>query len=237
MPRNEFKIGDIVTLKSHPLAFQPNGEMDVYINQIPPFMCVKEVHIERNKKLYSQEASKAQIADDVKYLCTYFNQHRMEFEDRFVYQEMLLPLDKITFHKEEEKGEGHITLVQETIGYPMATYEYGKRVFFRTFKLERRKKFKKFVKTAAAASGATPSATSSKGSNSHFTHTSPAFILDGIKPNDTKNIYNTKTGKLQRETSDELYKVLWYNAYQEKFSEEFLPKEFFVDDVKIYFGK
>ena len=137
MSKKDFKIGDIVTLKSHPLAFQPNGEMDVYINQIPPFMCVKEVHIERNKKLYSSEASQTQIADDVKYLCTYFNQHRMEFEDKFVYQEMLLPLDDITFHKTKEKNDQHPTLIDETKDYDIADYEYGKRVFFKTFKLER----------------------------------------------------------------------------------------------------
>jgi len=39
---------------------------------------------------------------------------------------------------------------------------------------------------------------------------------------------------LQRKCSEELYKVLWYNAYQEKFSEEYLPKEFLTDDLRIY---
>lgn len=232
MPKNKFNIGDIVTLKSHPLAFQPNGEMDVYINQIPPFMCVKEVHIEKDKKLYSQEAPKSQIADDVKYLCTYFNQHRMEFEDRFVYQEMLLPLDDITFHKDKEKDDKHPTLIEETNNYDFAEYEYGKRVFFKTFKLERRKKFKKYFKPAGGSGSTTT--TSSKGSNSHFTHTSPAFILSGVKLNENKNIYNTKNGKVQRLTSNELYKVYWYDAYNEKFTENHLPKEFFIDDNKIY---
>lgn len=231
MSKKDFKIGDIVTLKSHPLAFQPNGEMDVYINQIPPFMCVKEVHIERNKKLYSSEASQTQIADDVKYLCTYFNQHRMEFEDKFVYQEMLLPLDDITFHKTKEKNDQHPTLIDETKDYDIADYEYGKRVFFKTFKLERRKKFKKYAKSATGTSGASSAPT---GSNNHFTHTSPAFILSGIKQNEAKNVYNTKNGKLNKKIAKTLYKVLWYNAYQEKFSEVYMPKKFFVDDEKIY---
>lgn len=238
MPSNKHKIGDVVTLKSHPLAFQKDGEIDLYINQIPPFMCIKEINIENNKKMFSDESPNKQTADNVKYLCTYFNQHRMEFEDRYVYQEMLLPLDKITFHKQEEKEEGHITLVQETKGYPVATYDYGKRVFFRTFKLERRKKFKSYNK--ASYSSLVPGNQNSVGSkpknNGSLTHTSPAFILYGIKPNNTKNIYNTKTGEIQRETSDELYKVFWYNAFSEKFSEDYLPKEFFVDDNKIYFG-
>ena len=28
--------------------------------------------------------------------------------------------------------------------------------------------------------------------------------------------------------------MLWYNAYQEKMSEEYLPEEFFTDDERIY---
>ncbi len=222
-------------------------------------MCVKEVHIERNKKLYSQEASQAQIADDVKYLCTYFNQHRMIFEDRYVYQKMLIPLEKALFHNKKNKGEDEDkTLVEETIAYSTASYEFGKRVFFKTFKLERRKKFKSFyknnidnyipinnaaedieneVKTIQRSSRNEYNGFSSYKNSSNLTHTSPAFILNGFKPNDTKNIYNIKTGKIQRKTSNELYKIMWYNAYQEKFSEEYLPKEFFVDDKNIYIWK
>ena len=67
MAKNNFEIGDIVTLKSHPLAFQEDGEIDAYVNQIPPLMCVKEVHIEKKKRLYSNEVKKSKIADNVKY--------------------------------------------------------------------------------------------------------------------------------------------------------------------------
>ena len=49
----KFNIGDIVTLKSHPLAYQEDGEIDAYVNQIPPFMCVKKIHIEKKKQIFS----------------------------------------------------------------------------------------------------------------------------------------------------------------------------------------
>ena len=67
-----------------------------------------------------------------------------------------------------------------------------------------------------------------------ITHTSPAFILQGLKPNDQESVFDQKNGETLRQCSDELYKIMWYNAYQEKFSEEFLPKEFFTDDKGIF---
>lgn len=218
MSKNTFNIGDIVTLKSHPLAFQENGEIDLYVNQIPPFMCIKEVHIEKSKILYSKEIENLKIADNIKYLCTYFNQHRMIFEEKILYQEILISLKDITFHnKKDETQEGHIKLIDETYNYRMASYKFGERVFFKTFKLEKRKKFNAASSIKIA-----------------MTHTTPAFILNGFKPNDQKSLYNEKNGELQRECSKELYKVIWYNSYQEKFSEDYLPKEFFTDDSRIY---
>lgn len=223
MSVNPFKIGDIVTLKSHPLAFQENGEIEASVNQIPPFMCVKEIHIDKKKQIYSQDIEKAKIGDNIKYLCVYFNQHRMIFEEKFIYHEMLLPLAKVTFHsKMEKEGEDQTKLIDETESYKAANYQFGKRVFFKTYKLEKRKKFK------------TAGLDSNSSTKTILTHTSPAFILDGYKKNDQKSIYNPKNGELIKKCSEELHKVLWYNSYQEKFSEEYLPKEFLTDDSRIY---
>ncbi len=223
MSKNNYDIGDIVTLNSHPMAFQPNGAIDSYINQIPPFMCIKEVHVEKRKKIYSDEFSNHKITDKIKYLCVYFNQHRMIFEENFVYQDMLISFEKLTFHRDDEVSEeDHKTLIKETKEYNTANYEYGKRVFFKTYKLEKRKKFKDARNDVRSTTRTTS------------THTSPAFNLSGIKLNEKKSVYNPKDGELQVKTAETLYKILWYNAYQEKFSETYLPSEFFTDDSKIY---
>lgn len=223
MVETKYSIGDIVTLKSHPLAFQDDGEIDAYVNQIPPFMCVKEIHIEKKKQKFSQELNNVQIADNVKYLCVYFNQHRMIFEEKYIYQEMLIPITEITFHRESnDTMQGDQNLLDETKSYKNTEYEFGKRVFFKTYKLEKRKKFVN-IRTEYRS----PTKTSS-------THTSPAFILNGYKINDQKSIYNQKSGDLQRKCSKELFKVIWYNAYQEKFSEDYVPREFLTDDSRIY---
>lgn len=223
MNKNKFDIGEIVTLKSHPLAYQEDGRIDAYVNQIPPLMCIKEVHIERKKQLYSTELLEAKIADNVKYLCVYFNQHRMIFEESLLYQETIISIRDLTFHnKSEEVDQGHKKLIDETLDYPMASYDFGKRVFFKTHKLEKRKKFKNAGQDIKSSTRTT------------LTHTSPAFILNGYKTNAQKSLYDQKSGKLQRKCADELYKVIWYNAYQEKFSEEYLPKEFFTDNPLIF---
>lgn len=223
MSKNNYNIGDIVTLKTHPLAFQPDGAIDSYINQIPPLMCIKEIHIEKKKKLFSNDFEGDQIADNVKYLCVYFNQHRMIFEENFVYHEMLISFSKLKFHREDEKVEKEQqTLIEETEKYKVAGYEYGKLVFFKTYKLEKRKKFRNAIQDFRSTTKTTS------------THTSPAFNLSGIKLNDKKSAFNPKSGKLKLKTAETLYKVLWYNAYQEKFSEAYLPKEFFINDKQIY---
>lgn len=223
MNENKFDIGDIVTLKSHPLAYQKDGRIDAYVNQIPPFMCVKEVHIERKKQLYSTELPEAKIADNVKYLCVYFNQHRMIFEESFLYQDTIISISDLTFHnKSEVVAEGHKKLIDETLNYSLVSYEFGKRVFFKTHKLEKRKSFKNAGQDINSST------------RTILTHTSPAFIINGYKTNTQKSLYDQKSGKLQRKCADKLYKVIWYNAYQEKFSEEYLPKEFFTDDSLIY---
>ncbi|MGJ8592835.1 MAG: hypothetical protein ACSHXF_09820 [Aquaticitalea sp.] len=223
MAKNKFEIGDIITLKSHPLAFEKSGEMDIYVSQIPPFMCIKEVHTEKKKEIYSSEAPEKKIADNVKYLAVYFNQHRMIFEESFVFHDMVIPIKDIIFHNQnEEFNENHKKLIEETIDYNVASYEFGKRVFFKTYKLEKRKKFKNAGHDVKSTT------------KTVMTHTSPAFILNGFKHNNQKSIYNSKNGELQRKCADELYKVLWYNSYQEKFSEEYLPKEFFTDDARIF---
>jgi hypothetical protein len=147
----------------------------------------------------------------------------MIFEERFVYQEVLMSFKDITFHsKQIDAEQNHTKLIDETLKYKVASYEFGKRVFFKTHKLERRKKFK------------TAGMDNNSSHKTIMTHTTPAFILNGFKLNDQKSIYNPKNGEMQRKCCDELYKVIWYNAYQEKFSEEYVPKEFFTDDELIY---
>ncbi|MEO9475606.1 MAG: hypothetical protein ABJG41_08725 [Cyclobacteriaceae bacterium] len=219
-----FKIGTIVTLKTHPLSFQENGLIDYHISHIPPFMCIKELHIEEKKQLYSPETGE-QTADKVKYLCVYFNQQRSLFEEKLLYHSMLLELsdDKLIFHNQGLPNDENQTLKEETLGLTVTDFEYGKRVFFKTYKLEKRKKFKN-----------SKASTVGEQFKIAMTHTSPAFVIRGTKKNETQNLFYEKNGKPKRIVADILVKVLWYNSYQEKMSEDYQPKEFFTDNEEIF---
>lgn len=219
--KHKFDIGDIVTIKSHPLAFMKDGLIDCYIRQVPPLMLVKEVHIEHKKKIFSEANGDWQIADKVKYLCVYYNQHRTIFEEKFLYESILISFDGLLFNKKDEENGYGLRLIAETKDYKDLDYQFGEIAFLKTYKLENRKKT-----TLATLSVDSPTKTFS-------THTSPAFIMNGIKENEKKDLYDQKKGLLLRKTCKTLLKVIWYNSYQEKYSEEYVPIEFFTNDKRI----
>ena len=139
---------------------------------------------------------------------------------------MLLELngENFFFNREEEKTDlNSPLLINETLGYAPAKYVYGSRVFFKTYKLEKRKKFNYSAKDLPDAKN-----------KSAIIHTSPAFILSGSKKNEITNLYYEKSGDQKRIVAETLVKVLWYNSYQEKISEEYMPIDFFVDDQNIF---
>lgn len=230
----KFTIGDIVTLKSHPLAYQSDGLIFSFPNYIPPFMCVKEIHVERKKKKFSSTHKDFQVADNVKYLCVYFSQRNFKFEEKFIYESMLLKLSEsnFTFHKNEPEKKIESTaqpesLIDETLGYSKAEYKFGNRVFFKTYKLELRKKFKQSEYQNDADERKTFS------QKYIFMHTSPALILSGFKKNEDSDIYDETKGNLIKKVATDLCQVTYYNEKQEKISHEYLPKEFLTDDNKI----
>jgi hypothetical protein len=222
---HKFNTGDIVTLKSHPLAFMQNGLIDCYIKQVPPLMLVKEIHIEHKKKMFSEAKGEWQIADKVKYVCVYFNQHRTIFEEKSLYESVLISFEKLIFHRKKADGSNGVTLIKETKDYKPLEYKFGEIAFLRTYKLENRKKTK-YATLSPESSTKTLS-----------TNTSPAFIMNGIKENDQKDLYDQRKGLLIRKTCQTLLKVIWYNSYQEKYSEEYVPIEFFTNDSLITYSR
>tara|TARA_R110002049_G_scaffold3795_3_gene27512 strand:- start:45655 stop:45825 length:171 start_codon:yes stop_codon:yes gene_type:complete len=56
--------------------------------------------------------------------------------------------------------------------------------------------------------------------------------LSGIKKEEQKDLFYLD-GKPKRIISEQLFKVMWFNHVQQKFSEYFLPMEFFVESLEI----
>lgn len=223
---SEFKIGAIVTLKSHPLFSVIPQKIKELPAQVPPLMLVKEVIYENadKKKVFSDVIVNAQIADTVKYICVYFNANKSEFVEKEIYHSFLESYLKLKYYKELEKDRVKTfvlnkTLIDEVITYTnVETYVYGKRVQFITKKLEHRKSY---------------DFTSEKIPGSSFQ--TPDFILSGIKNEEQKDLFfqEGNESKPKRKISEQSYKVMWFNHVQQKFSEQYLPKEFFVEDLEI----
>ncbi|MGH1384112.1 hypothetical protein [Kordia sp.] len=218
--KNKFGIGDIVTLKSHPLK-RDHSKIKELSLLVPPLMLVKEVQFEdqKNKKIFSEEIENAKVSDIIKYVCIYFCANTSKFEEKTLYESFLISYSELNFYKEldkEKKPEKDIELIPEvSTYYSDFDYKYGKTIQFKTKKLEHRKSYIKnneYLK------------------NSSFQ--TPDFVLSGIKKEPQEKLFYPN-GDKKRIVSDIFYKVMWFNYVHQKFSEEYFPKEFFVEGLEI----
>ncbi|WP_346881514.1 hypothetical protein [uncultured Algibacter sp.] len=217
-----FNIGDIVTIKSHPLLSSIPKKINEFPSQVPPLMLVKEVVFEKEdkKKVFSDVIEKAQIADLVKYVCVFFNANKSEFVEKEIYHTLLESYRKLNYYRIVDKDDNKIKLEKQLIPEVekyilVSDYLYGKRIQFKTKKLEHRKSYSNSFEKVPGTSFQTPD-----------------FILSGIKEEEQKDLFFLD-GKPKRKVSKLLYKVMWFNHIQQKFSEHYLPKKFFVENLEI----
>jgi hypothetical protein len=217
-----FNIGEIVTIKSHPLFRNPPKTISEFPYHVPPLMLVKEVFFENidKKKIYSDEIENAKMADLVKYTCVYFDANKSEFLEKVIYHSFIESYSKLKYYRKLDKGVEKVKfqkqLIQEVSKYKLVTdYEFGKIVQFKTKKLEQRKSYSTLSERVPGSSFQTPD-----------------FILSGIKNEEQKDLF-FQDGKPKKNITKLSYKVMWFNHIQQKFSEYFLPKEFFVEGLEI----
>lgn len=232
--KNNFKTGDIVTLKTHPLfndyGIKGNGKF------VPPFMVISEVFVEnKNKKIYSEEEVGAKISERIKYTCVFFDDNKLEFKEVILYESMLETFEYTTIARIEGKKrcENYETLKEEIKKYKKPKYKYGKVVSFKTKKLEM---FKKRISKNTTIKNIESTESKRKIKTIETVQyvvnfSTPDFIICGIKLNEKKNEYYPN-GKLKREIGKKLYKIKWFNSNQMKFSEVYLPAECFFEEKK-----
>lgn len=206
MSKDHFNIGDIVTLKSHPL-FKKNKD-NFFSKQLPPLMLIKEVYFENEKKrIYSENIEGAIIANRIKYCCVYYDDKKTNFVESFIYHPILEDVRMLNFPRKKDRNgnvtESDIKLIDELDEYKTVKYDYGISVMLKTSKLESRtpEKIKRYV--------------------------APDLQLSGIKINEEKSLFH-EDGQPKKLVADELFKVLWHNDFEQKFSEIYLPSIFFV---------
>jgi hypothetical protein len=210
--KNKFSIGSIVTLKSHPLLIKEKIQGDGKL--VPPFMVVKEIFFEDKKKRTHSEELGKEIADKVKYTCAFFDDNKTEFKEVVLYESMLLKFPK---DKEEFKEES-------------LEYQFGEKIAFKTNILEvsKERESKKTTHTKLNDKDGKPTNRKSETITTQnlVNFSSPDFVLCGIKKNESLNDFYPN-GDTRRKASETLFKVKWFNSFQMKFSEIYLPAECF----------
>jgi hypothetical protein len=221
---NEFKIGAIVTLKSHPLFDNNFKKIAEFPAQVPPLMIVKEVFFERreNKKVFSTEFKSAQVSDLIKYNCVYFSANKSEFCEKIVYESFLRTYKDLKYYKIKDKDGNEIKipkknqLVPEVLNYNLILdYNFGEVIQFKTKKLEHRKSYDNGFEKLPGISFQTPD-----------------FVVSGLKKEIQEDLFYND-GQKKKIVPNKLLKVTWFNHFQNKMSDKFLPFCFFVKDLKI----
>ena len=212
MERN-FRIGDIVTLKSHPLLKTKYIKGDGKL--VPPYMVGTEVfHEDKKKRTHSENLGK-RIADKTKYNCVFFDDNRLEFKNVTLYVSNL-------HLKKENAVVNHLEKYKfsNVISFKTKDIELSKQR--ETTRYDKRKNLKPKEKEDPVRESELTTI------QNIVNYSSPDFVLTGIKKNETVNEYYPN-GDIKRIVSEILYKVKWFNSTQMKFSEIYLPAECFTD--------
>src|SRR5690606_24194799 len=138
---NKFKIGDIVTFKTHPLLYDRYIKGDGKL--VPPFMVVKEVFFEDKKKKIVDISNGQTVGERIKYTCVFFDDNKNEFKEVIAYEYMLKYFKNFYISKLDGKKDNdldYVSLIDEVSKYKDPSYEYGNIVYFKTKKLEILKK-------------------------------------------------------------------------------------------------
>ncbi|NDV43975.1 hypothetical protein [Flagellimonas sediminis] len=233
MEKPKFNVGELVVLKTHPLlkSYRIKGDGKL----VPPILLVREVFIESKKKIICDDETGNVIAELIKYTCTYFNDAKSEFLEVVLYESMLdsfrnLKIEKITPDGIVQKDEK--TIIEEIDGYKTPEYKYGEIFRLKTKKIEiykkRSSKTFKVIKNEEGEEVLNPKESVQYVVN----YTSPDFIVCGFKKNDEKNSHYPD-GSLKKIVAENLFKIKWFNPFQQKFSEQYVPDSFLTDKMKL----
>ncbi|MER3376696.1 MAG: hypothetical protein RIM83_18795 [Allomuricauda sp.] len=233
MSKPNYTVGDLVVLKTHPLLtnFRIKGDGKL----VPPILLIKEVFIESKKKVICDEETGNIIADRIKYTCVYFNDAKSEFLEVVLYESVLETFKNLKIERIDRDGKvekDYKKIIDEISEYEVPKYEYGGIIRLKTKKIEiykkRSSKTFKVGKNEAGEEELNPKEAIQYVVN----YTSPDFIICGFKKNDIKNSHYPD-GNPKKIVAENLYKVKWFNPFQQKFSEQYLPDSFLTDQMVV----
>ena len=225
---NKFNIGDVVTYLTHPLFLNLRIKGDS--RYVPPIMIVKEVFIENKQKKKFDEETGMQIAERIKYICVYFDDNKSDFVEVHLYEAMLRNFEDLRFERISKIGnriEDYKVLTDEVKGYSIPIYKFGGIISFKTKKLEIYKK--RTSKKILLKAGSDDVDEIKEILQYVVNYATPDFVICGFKKESYTDLFYGD-GKVKRLAPVNFIKVKWFNPFQQKFSEQYLPEEFFTDD-------
>lgn len=230
--KNKYTIGNLVTLKTHPLlyGFRIKGDSKF----VPPIMMIKEVFIENKKKRTHDEETGKQVSDRIKYLCVHFDDNQGQFIESTIYESFLSSFKELKIERISDEGEishDSKTIIKEVESYFKAplSYKFGKEVSFITKKLEIYKK--RSSKKITEKKGKIVKSDIKSTIQYVVNYATPDFLMCGFKKNEAKNLFY-EDGSIKKQVAEIFLKVKWFNPIQQKFSEQYLPIEFFTDKME-----
>lgn len=223
---NAFKVGDIVTFKTHPLFYNSYIKGDG--KYVPPIMIIKEVFFENKKKKTFDEVSKKEISELIKYVCVYFDDNKSEFLEVHLYEKMLESFTKLKITRvDSSDGDDISDVITEISNYPeKPEYVYGEILYFKTKKLEILKKRTSIKITKDKSNGDIINV--KEIIQYVVNYATPDFVTCGFKIEEYEDLFY-KDGSIKRLVSTESVKIKWFNPINNKFSEYYLPVEFFTN--------
>lgn len=226
---NKYKVGDIVTFKTHPLFDSFRIKADG--KYVPPIMMVKEVLFESKQKKTNDEETGKIIAERIKYVCVHFDDNKSEFIESHIYESFLRTFEDLRIERIFSDGrisDESKTIIEEVKSYHLSEYEFGKIVRFKTKKIEIYKK--RSSKKIAIVEGSIDSKNIKEIVQYVVNYTSPDFVICGLMKNEITDLFYPD-GKQKKIVSNSFIKIKWFNSIQQKFSEQYLPEEFLTDNM------
>ncbi|MEL6561494.1 MAG: hypothetical protein AAFQ94_25115 [Bacteroidota bacterium] len=176
-------------------------------------MVVIGIEIENKYKKTHDSQTGFKIAERIKYKVLWFNNGKSEFVEKVIFESFLKQFEVQIKSKTE--------------------FEYSKKVQFTTRELE----LKKYKESTSYSSSSLYTDKSYKNrdedgdknvksekKNPLVTYASPIFLMSALRKVINEKAYDDQ-GNIKSEISNSLVKVMWFNPFQQKYSEYELPIE------------
>lgn len=207
---NNFKIGDLISLKNHPYSFNPDTKIGANAILTPPIMVVTEIL--KQNKFNPDSEDKEELSGQV--LGTFYNSKNGNYEKFWFNIDEVIPIENI--QKENSEKEVVEKKINPTNLSLLKKQFKGKQVILNSADAELGKKKISWSKEGDREKFRT---------ESYLEFLPPLMTVLDVVENSKflKDRRDSKDGTLKKDSCKFLLKCKWYNPSKQSFSEDFIP--------------